>query len=117
MTHNGMKSNGINNDGAKDNWPRLILGHIVATPGALDLLDAHRPENPGGLGAELLARHASGDWGELCEDDAQANRDALKVGLRVFSCYSLTQTDGQTAKLWIITEADRSATTLLPDEY
>lgn len=64
---------------------------------------------------EYIARHARGDWGIVDADDKRANDDALKVGARLLSAYMLR--DG-TTKIWIITEADRSATTiLLPDEY
>jgi hypothetical protein len=62
-----------------------------------------------------LYRHASGDWGDMCAEDKAENELALKQGgLRIFSAY---ETDGL-PKIWIITEADRSATTtLFPDEY
>ena len=61
-----------------------------------------------------LSRHARGDWGEVCEDDKQANEEALKNGSRLLSAYRAP--DG--TKFWIITEADRSATTvLLPEDY
>ena len=62
----------------------------------------------------FLARHANGDWGELSESDREANEYALKHGLRVLSAYTLSSGE----KIWIITEADRSRTTiLLPSEY
>ena len=82
-------------------------GHIVATPGALALAEA---------GLNLLAclqRHLSGDWGDLCEEDKAENEFSLLNGYRLLSAY-----DTPFGKLWIITEADRSATTfLLPEEY
>jgi hypothetical protein len=85
------------------------LGQIVATPGALEALEASR-QNP----AEFLGRHARGDWGELSADDIAENEFSLKNGFRLLSSY-LTA-NGQ--KLWVITEEDRSLTTvLLPDEY
>lgn len=88
---------------------RLQLGQIVATPGALAALE-DSGEQPG----DFLARHASGDWGDLCEEDRQENEYALVHGFRVLSCYRLCNG----AKLWAITEADRSVTTLLlPEEY
>jgi len=63
---------------------------------------------------EFLDRHVCGDWGELPPEDAAANEQALLVGARLFSAYTLR--DG--TRLWIITEHDRSATTLLlPQEY
>jgi hypothetical protein len=85
------------------------LGQIVATPGALEALEASQ-QSPD----EFLARHARGDWGELSADDVAENEFSLKNGFRLLSSY-LTAT-GQ--KLWVITEEDRSLTTLLlPDEY
>jgi len=61
-----------------------------------------------------LIRHGQCDWGDLHEDDKEANEEALKEGLRLLSAYKLP--DGK--KIWVITEADRSATTLLfPEDY
>jgi len=61
-----------------------------------------------------MARHAQGDWGELCPEDAQENELSLREGFRLLSAY-ISSTG---VKFWIITEADRSATTfLLPGEY
>jgi hypothetical protein len=86
---------------------RFPLGRTVITRGALDALD----------GEEVLAgiaRHTRGDWGDLCPEDKQANEDALSVGARLLSAYHT----GAGRKFWIITEADRSITTvLLPEEY
>jgi hypothetical protein len=85
------------------------LGQLVATPGALQALD-----EAGQCLEAFLFRHASGDWGDLCEADRQENARALRQGGRLMSTYTLKS--GQT--LWIITEADRSVTTLLlPLEY
>jgi hypothetical protein len=86
------------------------LGQIVATPGALSALGGE------GISSDaLLTRHVSGDWGELSEDDRRENELSIKEGFRILSAYKLPRTG---AKLWIITEADRSVTTLLlPDEY
>ena len=89
--------------------PLFPLGRIVATPGALETL-----RNAGQDIRELLTRHASGDWGTLSEDDRNENDFAVPRALRLLSAYPLTTGE----KLWIITEADRSATTLLlPAEY
>ena len=65
-----------------------------------------------------LERHLAGDWGDLDEADKQTNNQALKHGDRLFSSYDLhDDADGET-RLWIITECDRSVTTLLfPSEY
>ena len=63
---------------------------------------------------EFLSRHLRGDWGDLCPEDKTENELSLKYGLRLLSSYPIT---GR-GKLWIITEADRSLTTLLlPEEY
>lgn len=60
-----------------------------------------------------LARHASGDWGDLCPEDLYANFEALQSGGRLLSAYGLGE-----HRFWVITEADRSVTTvLLPDDY
>jgi hypothetical protein len=86
----------------------LPLGRICATPGALALL-----AEAGVAPAELLSRHASGDWGDIPAEDAAENRLSLEQGFRVMSSYEI---DGQ--RVWVITEADRSSTTLLlPSEY
>ena len=87
---------------------RFQLGNVVATPGADRLLRAnnHSP-------FWYLARHQCGDWGDVCRDDARANEAALAHGTRLLSAYAV---GGD--RLLIITEADRSSTTLLlPDEY
>jgi hypothetical protein len=91
--------------------PRLFeLGHIVATPGALDTLD-HLGINA----TTLLVRHERGDWGAVSPEDAAANSRAVRDGDRLLSAYDLGK--GK-ERLWIITEADRTATTiLLPEEY
>jgi hypothetical protein len=84
------------------------LGHIVATPGALELLDRMAVN-----ASELLQRHQRGDWGDVPPEDAAENEFAIVNGLRILSSYSLGED-----RVWVITEADRSATTLLlPQEY
>ena len=83
------------------------LGRVVITPNALDQLTPADIQ----LG---LQRHQAGDWGELDEHDRQENDAALRTGLRLLSSYR--SVSGVT--FWIITEANRSATTLLlPDDY
>jgi len=90
-------------------FPLFPLGHIVATPGALAALE--RAKQPP---TRFLARHAIGDWGELEPTDVAENEYSVVRGFRLLSSY---QTDAG-EKLWIITEADQSATTLLlPEEY
>jgi hypothetical protein len=86
---------------------KFPLGRVVITPNALEQIHAAdiRP---------ALARHASGDWGDVDDHDRKANEQSLVQGLRLLSVYH----DRNTVKFWIITEADRSATTiLLPDDY
>jgi hypothetical protein len=84
-------------------------GRIVSTPGALRAME-EAGDNP----ASFLVRHLAGDWGELDAQDIRENEFALEHGLRLLSAYRLSNG----AKLWVITEADRSATTfLLPEEY
>jgi len=88
---------------------KFPLGQVMATPGAL-----HAMESTGQLPLEFLDRHAEGDWGELSEADREENELSLREGFRLLSAYRLS--DG--TKIWIITEADRSVTTiLLPEEY
>lgn len=96
-------------DRPKQGRPRFALGQVVATPGALAAL-----EEAGQIPQEFLHRHLRGDWGELDPHDMQANERALEEGDRLFSAY--TTTAG--VRLWLITEYDRSVTTLLlPSEY
>lgn len=81
-------------------------GTIVATVGALHIASNEQI-------ADLLSRHLSGDWGDLDPPDARANEHALKHDLRILSSYNVGDN-----KLWIITEWDRSQTTVLtPEEY
>lgn len=88
---------------------RFPLGRVLATPGAIDTLEAANIN-----GFDLLSRHHRGDWGDLSEDDKQENEFSVDKYLRIFSSYRI----GDGEKIWIITEADRSATTLLlPSEY
>jgi hypothetical protein len=84
------------------------LGRVLATPGALRLLD-ESGEDP----LYYLCRHRSGDWGDLDDYDRQENELALKQGWRIVSSYPVGE-----KCIWIITEVDRTYTTiLLPEEY
>ncbi len=87
---------------------RFPLGQTLATPGALAALEA------AGVSARtLLARHQAGDWGTVPPEDAAENELSLARGFRIISSYPVGD-----ERVWIITEADRSATTLLlPSEY
>jgi hypothetical protein len=89
--------------------PLFTTGPIVATPGALSALERAN-QSP----AEFLRRHVAGDWGELDSHDIAENEYSLTHRFRLLSSYRTTA--GET--LWVITEADRSVTTLLlPEEY
>ena len=85
---------------------KFPLGQIIITPNAMTSVTAE-DINDG------LRRHASGDWGNVCPDDAEQNNEALQIGERLLSAY------GEGSKrFWIITEADYSVTTILmPEDY
>lgn len=84
------------------------LGLVVATPGALDLLD-----RDGMNASAYLTRHQTGDFGTLSPPDLHENHVAINYGSRILSAYDVGR-----ERLWVITEADRSSTTLLlPSEY
>src|SRR5882672_8472009 len=85
------------------------LGHLYATPGVIQAV-----VTAGDNVFPYLTRHARGDWGEVNEYDWRANDAALRSGTRLLSAYRLRDS----TRIWIVTEADRSGTTiLLPDEY
>lgn len=100
-------------DGIYDNFrclgncDEVSLGETRHTRGV-------REEIPESEMMEAVERHAMGDWGDVCEEDRVSNEEALKEGYRLLSVYH--SSEGK--KFWIITEWDRSATTvLLPSEY
>ncbi|HEY2459380.1 MAG TPA: hypothetical protein VGI16_01165 [Candidatus Acidoferrum sp.] len=89
--------------------PAFELGQIVATPGALAAL-----QKAGQQSGEFLTRHVNREWGDLSDEDRKENDYSLEHGFRLLSAYRTHAGD----KLWIITESDRSVTTLLlPEEY
>ena len=89
--------------------PTFPLGQMVITPAAMVVLEEARLSP-----FEFIIRHGNADWGDLCDEDKQSNADALEHGERLFSCYKLDET----TKLYVITERDRSVTTvLLPSDY
>lgn len=105
------------------NAPRFALGQIVATPGALELL-----EQAGFSALALVSRHVHGDWGDCCDEDKATNELSVQQGMRVMSVYRLVDAERllQTPQdkrsslptIWIITEANRFVTTLLlPEDY
>jgi hypothetical protein len=93
----------------KDKEQLFELGHVVMTPGAAALNVDFAP---------YLARHLSGDWGSLEAFDIRQNNQAVRDGLRILSAYDVPVAGGETERIWIITESDRSSTTVLtPGEY
>ena len=89
--------------------PLFGIGQLVATPGALAAL-AKAEQSP----VEFLTRHVTGDWGELPVEDRAENFLSVEQGFRVLSNYRTLAGE----RIWVITEADRSLTTLLlPEEY
>ena len=90
--------------------PRFPLGRVVATPGAIAAM-----QEAGVAPADLLRRHVSGDWGDVPSEDAAENELSVREGFRILSSYTLPGTD---ARVWLLTERDRTVTTfLLPEEY
>lgn len=94
--------------GVRRNTPLFSLGHVIATREVLTHLERH------GVNAqEYLARHVRGDWGEVPSTDAVENDFSVRSGFRILSSYTIAG-----KKVWVITEADRSVTTLLfPSQY
>jgi len=91
--------------------PKFELGDTVITPGAIAALEEAKE-----TALPYMKRHHTGDWGDLCEEDKKSNNQALNPAdpQRIFSSYILSNG----TKLWIITEWNRSYTTiLLPDDY
>ena len=89
--------------------PAFELGQIVATPGALAALKK-AGQQPG----EFVTRHVNREWGDIPDEDRRENEYSLEQGFRLLSAYKTNAGD----RLWLITEADRSVTTLLiPEEY
>lgn len=87
-------------------------GRLLMTRGINDLVA--EDEAFAKLVTQGLARHLKGDWGDLCQEDKAENELSLKEGFRLLSAYE----SPELPKIWVITEADRSATTILfPDEY
>jgi hypothetical protein len=102
-----MSTIGTFGDGLKPAKPKFKLGNIVTTPGAMSSIPLEEME-------VAIRRHGLGDWGDVDSDDSQANDDALINGDRLLSSYRTKSGE----KFWIITEWDRSVTTvLLPEEY
>ena len=88
---------------------KIDLGTLVATPGAIEALERASTDL-----FTLVARHMNGDWGTVPEEDWKLNDEAVTLGHRIVSAYVLPDD----TKVWLITEADRSVTTLLlPSEY
>ena len=131
-----MTTNDTSTDDASSQTPvtiitnsaRFELGQIVATPGALALLQA-----TGRSAASLLARHMHGDWGDICRDDAALNEIAITDGSRIMSVYRLVDAEKLKAtpmqkranlpNVWVITDGSNDdgkreyTTLLLPEDY
>lgn len=86
---------------------RFELGRTVITANAASMLASEEV-------LQAIGRHARGEWGELCEEDRKENEHSLREGFRLLSAYR----DRKGVRFWVITEADRSVTTvLLPEDY
>lgn len=93
---------------ASQSAPLFSMGQVVAAPAVADHFAVHGI-NP----MDYLTRHACGDWGDVPPEDAAANQVSIERGTRILSSYKVAS-----ATVWVITEADRSSTTLLfPSEY
>ena len=123
MSANSSCSGAVRRMTLMSNAPRFALGQIVATPGALELL-----EQAGFSALALISRHVHGDWGDCCAEDKTTNELSVQQGMRVMSIYRLVDAErllqtpldkrSSLPTVWIITEADRSVTTLLlPEDY
>lgn len=100
------QSHDISNASSRVLFP---LGRVVSTPGALEVLDKTAVN-----AWDLLRRHQQGDWGHVPPEDAEENVRSVANGWRILSSYPVSDE----YRIWVITEADRSVTTLLlPDEY
>lgn len=123
LLHPGIRKRRCTPGAPTNSQPLFSLGSLYATPGALALLERH-----GVSAATLLARHQCGDFGQVGADSVRDNQQAIQHGNRILSVYRLL--DGaalermtpaerrRTPQAWIITEADRSVTTLLlPEDY
>ena len=97
--------------------PVFQTGQIVASRGVYDL--ACQNADFAQFVQKSLNRHVKGDWGDVGDEDKETNNQALKQGTRLLSAYNDDRfTEHGVAAIWIITEADRSSTTILfPDEY
>lgn len=94
-------------DSGETKQPLLEVGAFLATPGALRLLMLAGVEPQ-----ELLRRYVTGDWFEMDAEDQLTNHEAVKHGARIFSAYKVSPTE----RVWVITEHDRSVTTILKPE-
>lgn len=123
MSANSSRSIAARRMTLMSNAPRFALGQLVATPDALELL-----EQTGFSALALVSRHVHGDDGDCCAEDKATNEFSIQQGMRVMSVYRLVDAERllQTPQekrsslptVWIITEADRSVTTLLlPEDY
>lgn len=104
----------VNDGDGRDRYLPLSLGQVVVTATAMEVFEQH-PMPVEVLVNAMLIMHSRGDWGVVDPEDAKANDHAIKHGERVLSAYDLPITG---TRVWVITEWDRSATTiLLPSDY
>ena len=90
----------------------ICIGQLVVTRGVAE--EMSQSSDFERFVRKVFSRHATGDWGDMCEEDKAYNDEALVNGGRLFSSYNYNED----TKIWIITEWDRSATTILfPEEY
>lgn len=110
MNHNGKERS----DEPTESATALLIENPMFPIGFLTVTRNANESLPLGDIQRGLQRHVSGDWGELCEEDRRENELSLKEGYRLFSAYDASNG----TRFWIITEWDRSVTTvLLPEDY
>lgn len=113
ITHRCGLTNETNNAPAK-----FSIGHLVVTRGWAATFPAEDEWCRLLAMTWLARRHVAGDWSEMDPQDRQENEWASQNGERILSSFTYTGADGEPLKVWVITESDRSTTTiLLPEEY
>jgi hypothetical protein len=99
--------------------PLFEVGQVGATPTVMAEVERHVGISLYALAPGILARHVTGDWGEVDKEDWRTNDAAVKNGTRIVSAYDFpARGSDDLLRVWVITEADRSSTTiLLPEDY
>ncbi len=106
----------LKHDPTGEPYPLVTLVEAQKTQQLFDLGQVAMTDGAAALGIDFrsyVARHQSGDWGELDDFDRRQNHKAVLEGLRILSAYNVLIGNGQTERIWIITEWDRSMTTVL----